>query len=418
MHRLCAIPVLLAASGLALAACSTEALPFEESFSGDCEWPAAESAQAVIGCFEETYRIVVKRRHGQLSLYGLDTSTDALHFEADGSVVRGPRPPLSPLKYLSYGVGCWADANRGYVLSVSVDGSYAIFRDPPATDRFVLLAEGTGAARELRSGRLGADCVARDGTTTLVLSVDAREILVARDENGFDSFEAIGFLVDASGRAEVRFDEAEARELSDAAAVALAAREPPPRSANLPVRDDFSDPASGWATGEDRSIALEYSHGGYRMRLKGSEPQRSLLRIGGAVKRVAVEATARKEGGPPSTALGLVCDAGHRAGGYTFLVSPEGGYAIVKEDREGLKVLGEGATPPFGAGGKAIRLQATCAGARGGVARLAFEANGRRVATVTDPQGLATFTAVGLYVSADRPSASVVFDDFVARALD
>ncbi|MGH3033137.1 MAG: hypothetical protein ACRDON_01090 [Gaiellaceae bacterium] len=422
MHRLGAITVLLAAS-LALAACSTSELggselPLEEDFSGDCEWPDEESAQSIIGCFGETYRIIVKGDYGQLSLYGLGTNTDALHFEADGRVVRGPGPPFAVSRYLNYGVGCWADDDRGYVLSVSADGSSAILRDQPDTDRFELLAEERNATRERRTGRLAADCVARDGVTTLVLSVDGEEVLVARDENGYEAFGSVGFLLDASEEAEVRFDEAAARELSAEAATAARAREPTPPSAGLPLRDDFSNPASGWATAEEGFVVLKYEAGGYRMRLRAGGPQWSLFRTGEQVDGIAVAASARKEAGPQSTAFGVACYAGGE-NGYVFVLSPQGGYEILKEGGpELLRVLEEGPAPPLGAGGKPVRLDATCVGSKDGAARLTFEANGRRVATVRDPRGLETFTTVGFYVFAGEAGADVVFDDLAARELD
>jgi hypothetical protein len=420
MHRLGAFAALVAASGLALAACSDSELdgsplPLKEDFSGHCEWPEEETARSIIGCFGGTYRIIVKDRYAQLSLYGLGTRTDALHFEADGRVLRGPRPPFATSKYLGYGVGCWADAERGYILSVSPDGSYAIFRDEPNTDRFALLAEGTGPRQESRTSRIQADCVSRDGVTSLVLSVDGEELAVARDENGYDAFESVGFLLDASEEAEVRFDEAAARELSEEAAAAAAAREATPPRAGLPLRDDFSDPDSGWATGENGSVMLEYAAGGYRMQPIALGPQWSLLRTGEEVDGIAVSATARSGNDRPSADFGVACYSGEE-NGYVFVLTPEGGYEILEESPERLRVLATGRTP-FGAGGDPVRLAAACAGSRDGVARLTFEANGRRVATVTDPQGLEAFTTVGFYVSAEEAGADVVFDDLAAREL-
>jgi hypothetical protein len=422
VHRLGALSALLVASGLALAACSTSelggaALPLEEDFSGACAWPEEESAHSIIGCFAGTYRIIVKDRYGQLSLYGLGTKTDALHFEADGRVLRGPRPPFATSKYLSYGVGCWADDDRGYVLSVSPDGLYAILRDEPDTDRFALLAERASATRAPRTARIAADCVARGGVTSLVLSLDGEEVLVARDENGYAGFQSVGFLLDASEEAEVRFDAAAARELSDQAAAAATAREATLPPAGLPVRDDFSDPTSGWATGEKGSVRLQYAAGGYRMRLSARGEQWSLFRTGEDVDGIAVAATATKAAGPPSTAFGVACYA-REEHGYVFVLSPHGGYEILEEGPGRLGLLEDGPAPPFGAGGKPVRLEAACSGSRAGAARLTFEANGRRIATVSDPQGLESFTTVGFYVSSEEAGAEVVFDDFNARELD
>jgi hypothetical protein len=424
--------VALAAAALVVATgCSlggSSALPYEDDFSGDCGWPQKETSVVSAGCADGEYHVRVKQERNQVVSLGFGQHVDALRFETEASLEDGPSGPND---FVGYGVGCWTGDETteeggpdgpGYFFVVAPDGSYAIGRDPGHSREQELLVGRSAGALELRPGvnRIAGDCVLGDEGTTLVLRLNGDEVAVAKDPRGKEDFAWIGFVVATSaGDAEVRFDDIDARELSEDDARAAAARTPTPEESptGLPVVDDFSDPSTGWATGEDELVSLAYADGAYRMRLKKSSPQWSLAPVDPSVEGLSVAATGTKVTGAEATELGVVCYASEEEG-YIFAVNPSGGWEILKETPDDVVPLKSGAVNrAFGGVGTPISVEAQCSGsAAGQAAVLALTVNGREIARAKDKVGLSEFAIVGLFAWT-KHQAEVGFDDFAAREL-
>lgn len=423
--------VALAALVLVLAAgCSlgSSGLPYDDDFSGACKWPQRETSTYSASCADGQYRVRLKQPRNQAITLGFGERADALRIEADADMRDGP---TGPNREAAYGVGCWLGDDEdaedgpvgpGYFFAVARDGSYVIGRNVGGLRQPEVLVGRNAGAIELRAGanRIGGDCIRHDGKTTLVLRVNGADAAVAEDPLGDDDFGSIGFVAASGlGGSDVRFDEVQVRELSEAEVRAAAAKTPTPEESptGLPLSDDFSDPSSVWATGENAAVSLAYADGAYRVRLKKPRPQWSLAPLDPSAGALSVAAAGTKVAGPEVTEFGVVCYASKEEG-YIFSVIPAGSWAISKETPEGLVTLKRGfADRAFGGVGTPIAIDAQCAGTAGGEAAvLALTVNGREVARAKDESGLSEFGLVGLFVWA-KDDAEVSFDDFAAREL-
>ncbi len=108
----------------------------------------------------------------------------------------------------------------------------------------------------------------------------------------------------------------------------LPAATPTPYSKAV-LKDDFSDPASGWDRKNSSDYILDYVKGGYRIFI-GKDNGGELVWIKDGLTNVSVEADAQKIGGPDEGWFGVLCRVKEGAGGYAFEVSMDGSYQIDK----------------------------------------------------------------------------------------
>jgi hypothetical protein len=95
------------------------------------------------------------------------------------------------------------------------------------------------------------------------------------------------------------------------------------------LKDDFSDPASGWDRKNSSDYILDYVKGGYRIFI-GKESGGELVWVKDGYSNVSVEVDAKKIAGPDDAWFGVTCRMKDGAGGYAFEVSMSGDYEIDK----------------------------------------------------------------------------------------
>jgi hypothetical protein len=212
-------------------------------------------------------------------------------------------------------------------------------------------------------------------------------------------------------------------------------RATPLRAGAILIRDDFSNPRSGWPVDRDPSSSAAYVNGRYRISVRESEYivsySHDLDRSADAIRiTVLLRQTAGGRGFEfgDEDEFGVICVSGKPIVGYTLGIRPT--------DRHGVGVLqaidgGEmvyvfavgnedGAVKPAG---KLNRLRADCIGTRGPTkpARLALYVNGKPIVRGSVGPGYVgykRFNGVGFYSSSDTGGSTVLFDDVVVRELE
>ncbi len=181
------------------------------------------------------------------------------------------------------------------------------------------------------------------------------------------------------------------------------------RSGDALFKDDFSDPASGWARAVNSSGAMDYFGGGFRIWVNTTDYD--LWSTPGLNFRdVRIETDVYMIGGPVENRFGLLCRYRDARDYYFFIISSDGYYGIGKL-RGGLRsLLGQAMmtyTPAITQGESLNHLRADCIGET-----LTLYINGQPVGMVQD----ADFADgdVGLLAGTfDQPGTDAVFDNFV-----
>ncbi len=188
-----------------------------------------------------------------------------------------------------------------------------------------------------------------------------------------------------------------------------AAPSPRPPALHVLFQDDFSDPASGWDTVQEKDAVIAYTEGRFRIWL--NYPHTMIWanpHLHFTDTRTEVDAI--KMTGPDDNAFGLLCRYRDENHFYFFLISSDGYYGIGKADDQGQTLLTGNGNMDFS---KAIHqghtpnhLRADCVGPT-----LTLYVNGQRLAQVEDTD----FTEgdVGLMVNTfAQPGADIAFDNF------
>jgi hypothetical protein len=205
------------------------------------------------------------------------------------------------------------------------------------------------------------------------------------------------------------------------------------RNADIFVRDDFSDPASGWSRENNDAVMLDYADGGYRILMKTPGPRDARLSFGStdeppAVEAVSVEADATQRAGPYSSGQkdefefhGVVCWGADAQSddlrfGYKFVLTPERHYGILRDDQsaDGLVVLAEGDLDSAGYG-TTNRIRGECTLRGGGSTLLVLYVDGKKIAQARDSDGPERFAAIGLTVETSEVGTDIHFDNLLAR---
>ncbi len=181
------------------------------------------------------------------------------------------------------------------------------------------------------------------------------------------------------------------------------------RSGNALFKDDFSDPASGWARAVSSSGALDYFGGGFRIWVNMANYD--LWSTPGLNFRdVRIETDVYTIGGPLENRFGLLCRYLDALNYYFFVISSDGYYGIGKMSGGVRSLLGQAMlayTPAITQGVALNHLRADCIGKT-----LTLYVNGLPVGMVQD----ADFAEgdVGLLAGTfGHPGADAVFDNFV-----
>lgn len=173
--------------------------------------------------------------------------------------------------------------------------------------------------------------------------------------------------------------------------------------------DGFSDASSGWSTWSGQDSSVGYQGGGLLFTIQRagydywSRPGRRY-----ADTRIEVDAT--HVGGPDNNDYGIICRYRNRENFYSFVISSDGYFGILRVLEGAYQVLSGGQmqfSPAVQQGQAANHLRADCRGES-----LALYANGQLLAEVTDT----SFKSgeVGLIAgSYDQPGVEIFFDDFI-----
>jgi hypothetical protein len=178
------------------------------------------------------------------------------------------------------------------------------------------------------------------------------------------------------------------------------------------LRDDFSDPGSGWARLEEEGSIMDYDGGGYRILV--NQPETTYWTVAGLeFADVSLEVDAEKIAGADDNYFGLICRYRDEDNFYIFLVSSDGYFSIGKFKGGEYLVIdeeaGQGYSQSIHQGTTTNRLRADCTGPT-----LSLFANGTRLATVEDqdfPSGDVGLAATAFQIA----GTNILFDNFVAQ---
>ena len=183
-----------------------------------------------------------------------------------------------------------------------------------------------------------------------------------------------------------------------------------PEIVELPIRDDFSDPDSGWPAVESETSSTAYVDGGYLIAINAAGRWRAATRptrVGDVVIRVE----GRNAGGHIDNGFGVICRADLEADTfYAFQLASDGHYRIGKQAAdEYIDLVPWTRSDIVNGGDAADDITAECIGSS-----LRLFANGELAAEATDgdyPSG-----DVGLIAASfANPDVRVLFDNFTAE---
>ncbi|HEX5505772.1 MAG TPA: hypothetical protein VFW96_24355 [Thermomicrobiales bacterium] len=182
------------------------------------------------------------------------------------------------------------------------------------------------------------------------------------------------------------------------------------RSPAVLLRDDFSNPASGWPTASTTGGSYAYAGGGYQITV--TRPNWIIWAYPAqppGLADVVVDVDATVVAGGTQAGLGGVRRFVSAAHDYYLLrVTSAGGYAILRHQGSVWTTLASGTSAAIRPGAASNHVQAACVGSV-----LALYANGQRLAVVQDGAFVAGDVGLGAETYA-APQAVVRFNAFVA----
>ncbi|MFL7791495.1 MAG: hypothetical protein AB8I69_05095, partial [Anaerolineae bacterium] len=291
----------------------------------------------------------------------------------------------------AYGVMCRVQADGdGYLLRISGDGQYAIQRIVDGSfEPLVDWTESDVINQGNTTNHIHAIC---DGTG-LALIVNGELLAETEDDTFAKGGIALTVTTFESEPTEVHFDD-------------LLVLDPD----SILIRDNFSDPESGWDVEEFADGSLGYKEGVYFIQA-GDKDYYYLGQVYVSLADVAIEVDATQIFGPANNNnyYGAGCRLQSDGGGYVFIISGQGYYAIYKEggDAGGEFLVDWTESDVIRPGNATNHLRAICDGTR-----LAIAINGELLAEVEDD----TYTTGDLFLVAstleDEPT-EVHFDDLL-----
>ncbi len=188
-------------------------------------------------------------------------------------------------------------------------------------------------------------------------------------------------------------------------------------------QDDFSDPTSGWGTGEGEQGELGYVRGAFRIFVKQARRQlwSNMSWPKPKVQGLRLEFEATQLAGAGGDLVGARCYADFDSNmGYLLGIAPteRGGsiFAFRGDDFRLLESSGEAvdAVRPLG---EENQLGVECVASRDGPTVLTLAVNGEALVRAEDERGRRDFDAVALFVDTTEGGAEALFDDVVVTEL-
>lgn len=186
---------------------------------------------------------------------------------------------------------------------------------------------------------------------------------------------------------------------------------PPPTQSDILFQDDFSDPSSGWEEEDYPSGSVGYKDGFYFVTSSGNGD--SMWGVANcSFGDLSIEVDAEQISAPANdnNDYGVACRVQPNGDGYYFLISGDGGYAVLKAVNDAFNTLVDWSESDIiNQGDAQNHLRAVCAGSK-----LELFANGQRLATTADT----TFTRGDIALTAtsyeDEPT-EIHFDNLVVH---
>jgi hypothetical protein len=188
------------------------------------------------------------------------------------------------------------------------------------------------------------------------------------------------------------------------------------------LKDDFSDPKSGWGTVKDQVLTAGYVDGTYRMLVK--QPNRDRETFQGFSNQtfhglqVEVDATIAGTAG----AVGVGClPSQNRLDSYDFVIWPDTGRYLIGKVTNGPgsgTLLTHGKDTTTVHSGKNHILGECVGGAGGQPTVLTMWVNGQQLTQVNDVSGFQTFDGIRLLVlSGNKAGTEAIFDNALMSRL-
>jgi len=98
------------------------------------------------------------------------------------------------------------------------------------------------------------------------------------------------------------------------------------------LKDDFTNPSSGWSRVKNQNYTLEYKNGNYHILI---QTDGQIVWSGSQYTNVSVEVDVQETAGPSDGMIGISCRANSNKGWYTFEFDQNGDYGIYKYDSTG-----------------------------------------------------------------------------------
>jgi tRNA A-37 threonylcarbamoyl transferase component Bud32 len=362
-------------------------LLLEDNFDDpDSGWEVDDSVDGDVGYGDGYYYVLAESEGIQIFGSGPRSFSD-LAIDVYASQVAS-----SPDNVNAYGVMCRLQRNGdGYLLRISGDGEYAIQR--VVDDNFEYLVEWT-ESDAINQGNATNHIYAICDGTRLALYANGELLAEAEDDTFAEGDIGLTATTFGSVATEVHFDN-------------LIVLDP----SSILIQDNFSDPESGWDVVEFEGGSLGYEDGVYFIRAADKDYY-YLGQVYVSLTDVAIEVDATQILGPANdnNYYGTGCRLQSDGGGYVFIISGQGYYAIYKEggEAEGEFLVDWTESDAINQGDATNHLRAICDGTR-----LAIVVNGELLAEVEDD----TYTTGDLFLVAstleDEPT-EVHFDDFLA----
>ncbi|MEU8801504.1 serine/threonine-protein kinase [Spirillospora sp. NPDC048819] len=182
------------------------------------------------------------------------------------------------------------------------------------------------------------------------------------------------------------------------------------------LKDDFSDPQSGWKTGHVNEEYEQYKDGSFAIsQIAHGYHQVQRAPVSNPPENVQVTATVRVESQDPADEAGVFCRSAGQ-GRYDVLLMRNGRVRIRKGDaRSGIE-LAITASPAVSNAGSGARITAVCTTSGSGVEIKAL-VDGAQVAAATDGEDPLPTGAVGIVAGREgrlstEPATLATFDDF------
>jgi hypothetical protein len=179
-------------------------------------------------------------------------------------------------------------------------------------------------------------------------------------------------------------------------------------SGEVIFQDDFSDQSTGWEKVNSPYELKGYSSGGYLISVK-TQNSRAWSVVGLPLSDTEIKVKTEKISGPEDTNFGIICRYRNKDNYYSFLISSDGYFGIMKVEYGVETLLGSDHftySEQINTGGAINQIAVICDGNE-----LSLSVNGQLLQTVKDTS-FPTGKAGMIVETRSEGDAAIVFSDF------